>query len=157
MVDSEPAWAAALRAEVLASVNGLSSTTTHSFTGISKDLKHQHQEITQLGERTSKLAASHETVVREATHGVQQHLSGKLQHMTTEINKGHKESMSALSSLEITIKNEFPPLSSAVTEVKSAVDCVEENLGKYELSSNDKHAELKQVSGERHDVILSLY
>jgi hypothetical protein len=36
MMESEPAWAAALRAEVLASVKDLSSSTAHSFTGITK-------------------------------------------------------------------------------------------------------------------------
>ena len=38
VVESEPAWAASLRAQVLASVKELSSTTTHSLTGITKVL-----------------------------------------------------------------------------------------------------------------------
>lgn len=116
-----------------------------SLTYFLQDLKHQHHEITQLGERTSQLASSQETVVREATHNVQHHLSGKLDSIATEIVTGHKHSMSAISSLEKTIKHDVPALSTAVKEVKTAVSCVDENLGRHETSSHGRHTELKKV------------
>ncbi|KIM28602.1 hypothetical protein M408DRAFT_23648, partial [Serendipita vermifera MAFF 305830] len=141
LVDEEPAWAKALRAEVLASVTGLSSTTSHSFTGISKDLKHQHHEITQLGERTSKLATSHEAVVRDATHNVQHHLSTKLDRLVA----GQEHSTAALVSLDEKVKGELPVLSIRLGEVKSVVDRVDAGLGKYEASLGERHADVKQT------------
>jgi hypothetical protein len=99
-----------------------------------------------LSERSSAISKSHETALREATHGVQRHLSEKLDHVNAEMASEHKKSMTAIASVEHTIKKEMPTLSTAVTEVRDIVSSFDGRLAGHETSSSDRYADVKNVS-----------